>query len=756
MAIRGTENYVYYIDSVLGSGSTAKVYFGRHKRKGDPCAIKVYDEHNISNRRIFVRDNELDYMKKLNHQNIVKCLAIEKDLRSNNNLLIMELCTEGSIAKILNQDKYFNGLHDEEFINLIGHLSHGIHYLRIYGITHRDIKHGNILCYKEENGQITFKLTDFGATKEVFSDNKEISPLYGTEEFLHPQVYKTVVISNLKPKQEMEESNEKWSIGVTLYVSCTNMLPFKVPKGREDRAGMYKLTSLKPHNAIAGEILPDNNFNVYTYALPNTCNISEGLKTLITPLLAGLIETDPSKQIEFCDYFTSSELIYTSLLVHIYNVATYSFMRIYLQPNNTYKDLTNSINLQLQNVLSVNSRYYLLYGDGKLLDQIEEITEIRNYPITSKQSPIILIPKHEELQRMWNNRPLFPLPNKPQENGYSLNGKKNDVKYALACCAYCCKLLQISENLLLGRKHSQFSNIILNNIRMKILKKFEEKTNVLSQNLEMIEVSSNITKNRINALIDINKYMVRVEDSNTKKLLYKKKKLITNAKSKYIAELDHINTKIKDISEKIKSIIDVLNYEKSYTFIYKPNSLACEDRDCNGVLSVQLRELRDIEQSFIIDEKEELTYNQDQIHKYHKKRITEILNNATNTFHQHCIPDIINTQSVFLQTYSKLYDHLLNIDNNSKDSSNLINELHCINVMINDINIRYDKEILSSNVKNPTIPSNNFADNNQNVTTDNTLTEETKLKYNNILKVLNNNFDYLVDCNAQYDKFYKK
>lgn len=38
MTVRGTENYVYFMDKRLGSGATGVVYFGRHKvskRDGD-------------------------------------------------------------------------------------------------------------------------------------------------------------------------------------------------------------------------------------------------------------------------------------------------------------------------------------------------------------------------------------------------------------------------------------------------------------------------------------------------------------------------------------------------------------------------------------------------------------------------------------------------------------------------------------------------------------------------------------------------
>lgn len=37
MSIRGTKNYVFYMDQVLGAGSTGTVYFGRHKVGVEYC-----------------------------------------------------------------------------------------------------------------------------------------------------------------------------------------------------------------------------------------------------------------------------------------------------------------------------------------------------------------------------------------------------------------------------------------------------------------------------------------------------------------------------------------------------------------------------------------------------------------------------------------------------------------------------------------------------------------------------------------------
>lgn len=59
----------------------------------------------------------------------------------------------------------------------------GMNHLRENGIVHRDIKPGNIMRVIGEDGQSVYKLTDFGAARELEDDEQFVS-LYGTEEYL--------------------------------------------------------------------------------------------------------------------------------------------------------------------------------------------------------------------------------------------------------------------------------------------------------------------------------------------------------------------------------------------------------------------------------------------------------------------------------------------------------------------------------------------------------------------------------------------
>ena len=56
-------------------------------------------------------------------------------------------------------------------------------HLREQGIVHRDIKPGNIMRYISEDGRSIYKLTDFGAAREL-QEEEQFMSLYGTEEYL--------------------------------------------------------------------------------------------------------------------------------------------------------------------------------------------------------------------------------------------------------------------------------------------------------------------------------------------------------------------------------------------------------------------------------------------------------------------------------------------------------------------------------------------------------------------------------------------
>lgn len=53
-------------------------------------------------------------------------------------------------------------------------------------ITHRDIKPNNILLQILPTGEHVYKLSDFGAAREVPTEDQQFTSICGTEEYLFP------------------------------------------------------------------------------------------------------------------------------------------------------------------------------------------------------------------------------------------------------------------------------------------------------------------------------------------------------------------------------------------------------------------------------------------------------------------------------------------------------------------------------------------------------------------------------------------
>lgn len=59
----------------------------------------------------------------------------------------------------------------------------GMKHLRDNNLVHRDLKPGNIMKFIDVDGSTIYKLTDFGAAREL-QDDQQFMSLYGTEEYL--------------------------------------------------------------------------------------------------------------------------------------------------------------------------------------------------------------------------------------------------------------------------------------------------------------------------------------------------------------------------------------------------------------------------------------------------------------------------------------------------------------------------------------------------------------------------------------------
>ncbi|CAH4028987.1 serine/threonine-protein kinase TBK1 [Pieris brassicae] len=402
--LRGSENYVWCTTSVLGKGATGAVFQGVNKNNGEPVAVKTFNQ--LSHMRPpDVQMREFEVLKKVKHENIVKLLAIEEEQEGRGKVIVMELCTGGSLFNILDDPENTYGLQEQEFLLVLEHLTAGMKHLRDNNLVHRDLKPGNIMKFINEDGSTTYKLTDFGAARELQEEEQFVS-LYGTEEYLHPDMYERAVLRKPVGKS-FGATVDLWSIGVTLYHVATGQLPFRPFGGRRNKETMFFITTKKASGVISGTQTTDNGPIEWSRELPPHCQLSTGLKKLVTPLLAGLLEVDPHRIWTFERFFSEVQTVTSTKPVHIFHVNKACVIKVFLKPEEKFEHLQTYICEQTSVVAETQ---ILLYQEKLILNEIDENTPGKNYPDTTDNDPLMLFNKNDNYVNMPQEpeAPKFP------------------------------------------------------------------------------------------------------------------------------------------------------------------------------------------------------------------------------------------------------------------------------------------------------------------------------------------------------------
>ncbi|CAM5119242.1 unnamed protein product [Natator depressus] len=391
LKMQSTPNYLWNTEDVLGQGATASVYKARSKRSGELVAVKVFNNASYL-RPQEVQMREFEVLRKLNHKNIVKLFAVEETTQGNSKqkVLVMEYCSCGSLLSVLEDPENSFGLSESEFLIVLHCVVAGMNHLRENSIVHRDIKPGNIMRLVGEDGQSIYKLTDFGAARELDDDEKFVS-VYGTEEYLHPDMYERAVLR--KPQQKAYGVTvDLWSIGVTFYHAATGSLPF-IPFGgpRRNKEIMYKITTEKPAGAIAGVQRQENGPIEWSYELPITCQLSVGLKSQLIPILANILEVDQEKCWGFDQFFAETSDILHRIVVHVFSLQQATMHRVYIHAYNTTTIFLEAVFTQT-NIAPPHQEYFF---EGHLY-QLEPTLQAHNFSRTTENSPLTLLSSEPE------------------------------------------------------------------------------------------------------------------------------------------------------------------------------------------------------------------------------------------------------------------------------------------------------------------------------------------------------------------------
>lgn len=175
--------------------------------------------------------HEAALLQSLAHPHIAKyiCKEIRPDIA---NYLVMEVCP----LKDLGNQNRLQPLDEDEVLEVFVQATSALQYLHDRGITHRDLKPGNILVRAREPGLISIALSDFGLAikgKELMS-----SSACGTYVFMAPEVVSQHIQYRHKVDVRYNNKADIWSMGlVALDLLLPGGLPHPADYGINIRAG---------------------------------------------------------------------------------------------------------------------------------------------------------------------------------------------------------------------------------------------------------------------------------------------------------------------------------------------------------------------------------------------------------------------------------------------------------------------------------------------------------------------------------------
>ncbi len=220
----------YQVMSVLGRGATGKVYLAEDPFNKRKVAIKVVypealksSEDGAFYKNMFL--NEAALAGKLNHPHIVQ--IFDAVVEGEYSYLVMEYVEGGTLEKFCTEEGL---LEPREVCEIIFKCVRALAFAQTLGLTHRDLKPGNIL--HKEGTEI--KIADFGAAINTVSDRTVISNV-GSPAYMAPEL--------VTGGAQASHLTDIYALGVVMYYLITGKLPFS---GANTMSVIYQIVNTDP------------------------------------------------------------------------------------------------------------------------------------------------------------------------------------------------------------------------------------------------------------------------------------------------------------------------------------------------------------------------------------------------------------------------------------------------------------------------------------------------------------------------------
>ena len=399
----------YQILKVIGDGTYGKVYAGVNKETNEKVAIKIL-KNKMSSWEECVLQNEVRFLGKLNNENIVKLLEVNRE-QNNEVSYIFELCDCNLFEFIEKHRKQKMFISEAKVRNIIYQITCGIKYLHSKNIMHRDLKPENILMILNNN---LVKIADFGTAKEIpdFKDNS-LTDYVCTRWYRAPEC-------TLK-SNSYNEKIDIWAIGCIMAELYTLKPIFPGINEFDQLNKIIKITGTPEFNdwPEGFALIQKNNIRMPNYNKGNLKEIVFNANEEAIDFLESIFELNPERRP------SANELLKHPYFTEIQRPGSYSYQMRNTRPNRinkNYNDIMNFNNSNNNNFHATANHHVNNYENN--IGMIQNMKDMNNRGLLSITDSLIKNMNNN------NNSYINMLNNNKEENFFKLSYDRNkDISY---------------------------------------------------------------------------------------------------------------------------------------------------------------------------------------------------------------------------------------------------------------------------------------------------------------------------------------
>jgi len=220
----------YPIVRKLGEGATSEVFLCQDTFRNREVAVKRIFPEALRDpvrgrlfRKLFFTEASL--AGKLQHPHIAQ--IFDAGMGEDSGYIVMEFVPGGTMERFCAPE---NLLSVKEVVDIVFKCTRALTYAHMQGVTHRDIKPGNIL-FASDPGDV--RIGDFGLALNVGAETTQITGV-GSPAYMSPEQIREELV---------DHRTDLYSLGVVMYQLLTGQLPFR---GTNKFSMIYQITQNEP------------------------------------------------------------------------------------------------------------------------------------------------------------------------------------------------------------------------------------------------------------------------------------------------------------------------------------------------------------------------------------------------------------------------------------------------------------------------------------------------------------------------------